>query len=635
VISFGDYSMGDRGSQNGDDPGQEQLQGGLDAQLDRIVPSEAPAAFLMVVAGEQPGRVHPLAKNTIIIGRAPNADIRVSDRSVSNEHARIINGSTGFEIEDLSSTNGTFVGARKVMRSRLKNGDRVRIGSVEFAFLVDRESDATIALISAAAVGPVRRETIPLPSLRPMPSDDEGLSLEDLVHKGFHAYQFLRRYALVIGFLLGAGGTLGFASAYVLPAAPVAFCQVKLLPAPKSNPMGGADQYRPPDQADSLQFFEAAETAFTSPELIRTSVKSMGDPAPNMETLLGIASRLSFSTEGNRLYKATYKETMFGSGRRSPVDFLSVHMRTYLESEMSKMLRIYTQQASFFRSKADGLDKQFREIEKQIVLYSEQNADRLPGQEAISYGSRATLEAHRTEVTAQLLRVEAELANARRQISAGRPLAPWREQSAQVYRQQLAVINGKISDAHARGLGDQHPDVLALNKEKENVENLISEQLKATASPLEKSGSGAYAAAESSVDALEAQARALRAQAGQINRDLGQVKKVMTDLPKVQGTLNELIRQRDMVKHQHEVALQEQQKAELQLDLEKVSANSRYDIVARPQLEPIKRKKVLAIRTAIGLGAGIFLTVIFILLREARRIIAESMRPGSRGYAGT
>src|SRR5690348_19063 len=98
------------GSDDGDDG-----RGGLDAQLDRIVPSEAAAAFLMMVAGEQPGRVHPLAKNTVIIGRAPTADIRVSDRSVSNEHARIINGSMGYEIEDLASTNGTYVGARKVM----------------------------------------------------------------------------------------------------------------------------------------------------------------------------------------------------------------------------------------------------------------------------------------------------------------------------------------------------------------------------------------------------------------------------------------------------------------------------------------------------------------------------------------
>jgi hypothetical protein len=630
--------MGERGSDDkGEDPGpSERGGGGLDAQLDRIVPSEAPAAFLMVVAGEQPGRVHPLSKNTVIIGRAPSADIRLTDRSVSNEHARIINGSTGFEIEDLSSTNGTFLGSRKVMRSRLKNGDRVRIGSVEFAFLVDRESDATIALISAAAVGPMRRETIPLPAMRQAANpDDEGMSLEDIVHKGLHAYQFLRRYALVIGFLLGAGGTLGLASAYVLPPAPVAFCEVKLLPAPKINPMGGPDQYRPPEQADSPQFFEAAETAFTNPELIRSSLKTMGDPAPTMDSVISVASRMSLATEGNRIYKASYKETMFGAGRRSPVDFLTVHMRTYLESEISKMLRVFTTQASFFKNKADGLDKDFREVEKSMVQFQEENADRLPGQEVTAISSRASLEAHRADITAQLLRVEADLQNARRQIASDRPMAPWREASAQSYRTQLAAVQGKIAAARARGLGDQHPEMMELFKERDNVQSLIAQELRAPVSNLDRSSTGAYAAAQSTADGLEAQARGLRSQASQIDRELGRVKKVMGDLPRIQGHLNELVRQRDTIKHQHEVALAEQQKAEMQLDLEKVNAQSRYDIVSRPQLEPMKKKKTILLRTAIGLGIGIFLTAIFIFLLEARRILAESMRTGTRrrGFA--
>jgi hypothetical protein len=630
VISLGNYSMGERGSQDSEEAAPAR-EGGLDAQLDRIVPSEAPAAFLMVVAGEQPGRVHPLAKNTVIIGRAPNADIRIADRSVSNEHARIINGSAGFEVEDLSSTNGTFVGARKVMRSRLKNGDRVRIGSVEFAFLVDRESDATIALISAAAV-PMRRETIALPAMRPATSssDDEGMSLEELVHKGVSAYQFLRRYALVIGFLLGAGGTLGFASAFVLPSAPTAFCQIKLLPAPQTNPMGGADQFRSSDQGDTQTFFAAAETAFTNPELIRQSLKAMGDPTPTNDTLLSVASRLAMTTEGNRIYKATYKESMFGTPRNSPVEFLTVHMRTYLEGEIAKMLKLYTSQAAFFKAKADGLDKDFRDVEKRMVQYQEQNADRLPGQELTTYTSRATLEAHRAEIAAQLMRVEADLSNARRQISADRPLAPWKEQSASMYRTQLGTVNGKIADAHARGLGDLHPEVVALLKERENLQNLIAESLKATASPLERGGNTAYAQAQSSVDGLDAQARGLRAQLGSVDKDLKNVKKVMGDLPRVLGEINELTRQRDMIKRQHEVALQEQQKAELQLDIEKGIAQNRYDIVVRPQLDPIRKKRVLALRTAIGLGVGIMLTIFIIFLLEARRIISESMRPGSR-----
>ena len=92
---------------------------GLDARLDRAVPGSEAVAFLIAVAGDQPGKVYPLTRNTVFIGRTEEADIYISDPSVSGRHARIINGSHGVEIEDLGSTNGTFVGGQLVTRSRL------------------------------------------------------------------------------------------------------------------------------------------------------------------------------------------------------------------------------------------------------------------------------------------------------------------------------------------------------------------------------------------------------------------------------------------------------------------------------------------------------------------------------------
>jgi pSer/pThr/pTyr-binding forkhead associated (FHA) protein len=625
--------MGHRGSNDGGGAGPSN-EGGLDAQLDRVVPSESANAFLMVVAGEQPGRVHPLAKNTIIIGRAPNADVRLTDRSVSNEHARILNGSTGFEIEDLSSTNGTYVGPRKVMRSRLKNGDRVRIGSVEFAFLVDRESDATIALISAAAVGPARRETLALPSLRGMSQEDEGISLQEIVHKWLDAYEFLRRYALVIGFLLGAGATLGFASAFLLPAPATAFCQVKLTPSPKSNPVGGQEQWRPPDQQTDGQFFDAAETTFTSPELIKSTLKALGDPAPSMDTVLAVGSRLTFTSEGSRLYKAVYKETMFGTSRRTPVTFLASHVQNYLNNEINKMLKVYNTQATFYRTKADGLAADLKKIDAELVRFQAENSDRLPGQALQTYTSRAQMESRRTEIMAQLRRFDGELSNARRQIAVDRPMAPWREQAAASYRTSLADINRKIADAHARGFGDEHPEVQTLMNEKVSVEKLLNDQLKAPSTSLEQRASGAFAVAETTRDSLEAQVRGLRGELADIDKELARMRKVMVDLPRVEGRMQDLTRERDTTQKLYASMLQEQQKAELQLAMEKVDVSTRYEIVAPPQLEPVKKKKTLLLRTGIGLGIGILFAAIVVLLLEARRIVSETGGSASRrqGY---
>ena len=65
------------------------------------------------------------------MGRAPRADFVVDAALVSRVHCRITAGRDGLDVEDLKSTNGTFVNDRRVDRGRLADGDRLRIGRVE------------------------------------------------------------------------------------------------------------------------------------------------------------------------------------------------------------------------------------------------------------------------------------------------------------------------------------------------------------------------------------------------------------------------------------------------------------------------------------------------------------------------
>ncbi len=67
------------------------------------------------------------------IGRATRADFIVKAPLVSRFHCRLTaleNG--GLEVQDLESTNGTFVNDRRVARAALAPGDRLRVGRVDF-----------------------------------------------------------------------------------------------------------------------------------------------------------------------------------------------------------------------------------------------------------------------------------------------------------------------------------------------------------------------------------------------------------------------------------------------------------------------------------------------------------------------
>jgi pSer/pThr/pTyr-binding forkhead associated (FHA) protein len=66
------------------------------------------------------------------VGRATGADFIVDATMVSRVHCRLTAGAAEIEIEDLDSTNGTFVNGKRVeKRTLVKAGDRIGVGRVE------------------------------------------------------------------------------------------------------------------------------------------------------------------------------------------------------------------------------------------------------------------------------------------------------------------------------------------------------------------------------------------------------------------------------------------------------------------------------------------------------------------------
>jgi len=67
------------------------------------------------------------------VGRAPRADFVVDVPLVSRLHCRLTLQTDGLLVEDLESTNGTFVNGERVTRLLLRSGDALRVGRMEFA----------------------------------------------------------------------------------------------------------------------------------------------------------------------------------------------------------------------------------------------------------------------------------------------------------------------------------------------------------------------------------------------------------------------------------------------------------------------------------------------------------------------
>ncbi len=74
-----------------------------------------------------------ITKNIVIMGRDSNADFCISHPSVSSHHAKITKTGNGYELEDLNSTNGTYVNGLRVKRKSIVNfGDEIQLGIKSF-----------------------------------------------------------------------------------------------------------------------------------------------------------------------------------------------------------------------------------------------------------------------------------------------------------------------------------------------------------------------------------------------------------------------------------------------------------------------------------------------------------------------
>jgi pSer/pThr/pTyr-binding forkhead associated (FHA) protein len=90
-------------------------------------------ARLIITSGGTEGKVYELP-DVSTIGRLQANEITVIDTKISRRNSKLTRLGDGFIIEDLQSSNGTFVNGSRIKRVRLRNGDEITVGKVTFRF---------------------------------------------------------------------------------------------------------------------------------------------------------------------------------------------------------------------------------------------------------------------------------------------------------------------------------------------------------------------------------------------------------------------------------------------------------------------------------------------------------------------
>jgi pSer/pThr/pTyr-binding forkhead associated (FHA) protein len=79
-----------------------------------------------------------VGEKPLIFGRGTSADVRISDERVSRQHFAVVFKDGGYVLQDLKSTNGTWLNDERIVEATLKPNDMIRAGQTVFAFTMER-----------------------------------------------------------------------------------------------------------------------------------------------------------------------------------------------------------------------------------------------------------------------------------------------------------------------------------------------------------------------------------------------------------------------------------------------------------------------------------------------------------------
>ncbi len=105
-----------------------------------------------------------LTKDKTTVGRRPYNDIVIDNLAVSGEHAVLELSGQEVYVEDLNSTNGTYVNGKAAKKQLLLNGDSIEVGKYKIKFVNDTESDGfeKTMVFKAARGGPAPPAAAPV-----------------------------------------------------------------------------------------------------------------------------------------------------------------------------------------------------------------------------------------------------------------------------------------------------------------------------------------------------------------------------------------------------------------------------------------------------------------------------------------
>lgn len=600
----------------------------LERRLDIVMAQASPKAeraFLLGIGGEVEGKLFPLRKRELLIGRAAHADVRLEEKAVSHAHAELCANGGGWSVRDLESTNGTFLNGELIAGSvRLQGGDTVAVGSTAFTYLAGTEAEgleppegestaelngATLNYAEALqqqSFAPHRGAVVPRQASyfpTQVPLEDDGVSMTDVVRKVRAYWVYVRRYGWLVATCTCFGVGAGVVQARLKPPPGAAWFEMTL------SPQGGGGQ----GEGEGPATFQSPESTFRSLPLIRKTVSKMGAPSISLEAATSIQDNLG-------LERADYNSPLWRGGfqdstAEEAAKFLTEHLNMYLDSEIEKVLGGIRAEATFWREKRETVRQELSRAEAELLEFQGQHPEVLPQPPGTD---NPLVEAKRraASVESRLRNVTGQIARAEQKLSQGTSLRSLQLQKAERYRERARTALDRVIQLKAQGLGELHPDVKRARKEQQTHEAKAQELERSAPSSTEMQVDSNTLALKEQLATLRAEQSRLRGSAAAARTKVASAESL--SLPALRQRFAELQRAAATAQANFAEASKTLEGKQLQLDKERAGVRGHYDIITPPTPEPGSVMKASVKRAGLGGFVGLFLALLAAVALEFR-----------------
>jgi hypothetical protein len=350
--------------------------------------------------------------------------------------------------------------------------------------------------------------------------------------------------------------------------------------------------------------------------LVRKTLADLGTPSPSEGRLAYVQAVLAFrrTSYNSNVYRGEFEDV---TAERAAA-FLNQHIANYIDSELDKSLTVLRMDADFDRKQADAARQRVDVARERLVAFSDKHPEAVPkdSQRPDPVPARpAGIGGGREDLEQSIARDERALSAAFTRIQT---------QKAGPYREQATAIEAKISDARSRGLKDQHPELKSLLGLQADVRSKIAATMAAEPTAAERAIDPEVVRIEAELTELRRRqasggaaatprARALPASAGTAS--------VPRSLSTLRIEYGELAGEYESAKTEHQKLLEKTDKTDRQLERERTSARTRYDVITPPTPSKKAPALVIAKRAGLGAAAGILLALVISAYREMRRVL--------------